>query len=120
MVYGACISVQVYNPSTKELDPKTVWSQLTGCQLKQNKIVTGANGRDPEGPVESLDECGSACKSKPPCEAFSYQWSGEKSEMTCKIFSGDATLEEQSGPGTVGYCLTGKFHHKSLEDAVAR
>ena len=76
------------------------------CVRKWNTTVTGDSGRNPKRPVESLDQCSHACKKDPTCEVFLYQ---EENESSCTLFSGNATIEEQSGNGTVGYCLSGKF-----------
>ena len=72
-----------------------------GCVRKWNTTVTGYS--ETERPVESLDECSSACKEELTCEVFSYQEEGRN----CTLFSGDATIEQQSGNGTVGFCLPG-------------
>ena len=78
-----------------------------GCLLKLNTTITtlDIDGRIRDKSVESLDECSSACKDEPPCEAFLYQEEGRN----CTLFSGTEAPVEQSGNGTVGYCLPGKF-----------
>ena len=73
------------------------------CLRKWNTTITGSNGRHPEGEVNSLLGCSEACRKESPCEAFLYHRSN------CTLFSGAEILAEQSGNGTVGYCLPGKF-----------
>ena len=76
-----------------------------GCVRKWNTTIAGSDGRHPEGEVKSLLGCSEACTKEPPCEAFLYHEEGRN----CTLFSGAEILAEQSGNGTVGYCLPGKF-----------
>ena len=74
-----------------------------GCVQKWNTTVTGESGTDKV--VASLVDCSLACKEEDTCEVFLY----EEEENNCTLFAGDALREEQSGNGTIGYCLKGKL-----------
>ena len=75
-----------------------------GCVQKWNRTVTGEKGRILEE-VDNVDQCSIACKDESTCEVFLFEEEGR----TCTLFSGNATIVEQSGNGTVGYCLAGKM-----------
>ena len=93
-----------------------VSDNINGCLLKRNTTLVVValprieeNGTKPEESVGSLDQCSKSCKAQkePSCEAFTYQ-ENQEGGSKCSLFSGKETIVEQSGNGTVGYCLPGK------------
>ena len=91
---------------------------INGCLLKRNTTLVVValpqiqeNETKLEESVGSLDQCSNACKTQkePSCEAFTYQ-ENQEGGSKCSLFSGKETIVEQSGNGTVGYCLSGKFY----------
>ena len=91
---------------------------INGCLLKRNTTLVVValpqieeNETKPEESVKSLDQCSNACKAQkePSCEAFAYQ-ENQEGGSNCSLFSGNETILEEPGNGTVGYCLPGKFY----------
>ena len=96
-----------------------------GCLLQRNTGIISSEGKPPEGPIEDLDACSSACKSQPDCDVFYFQSVDEESEgaleegnttsevgaRACLLFTTGAlvNLTKTSGTGTVGYCPPGDF-----------
>merc|ERR1719239_1591249 len=103
-------ALPVSNPLDADADGSVAVSEgvLAGvldsnkCVRKWNTTITGSDGRHPEGEVQNADQCSSACKEDPTCETFLYQ----EDDSNCTLFLGNATIVEQSGNGTVGYCLS--------------